>query len=162
MMNSLSSLKDESSRASSPSPFQPISGTVGQARSPTTSTSDPETDYEPAFNATVDTIKRGHLDAARQALRAGPLREELCEEIERDCETLRAFLNAANVSGLDDRRRQAEKRAGHSEGEGEERPTRSPVSSGEAACARFISTQQPELWLLSETHPSATFRLLRP
>lgn len=46
----------------------------------------------------MDTIRRGHLDAARQALRAGPLREELCEEIERDCEALRSFLNAAHVS----------------------------------------------------------------
>jgi len=109
MMSSLSSLKDfkerekeDPARSSSPSPFQPIGS---RSRSPTTS--HPETplsgptpgeSFDPAFNATVDTIKRGHLDAARQALRAGALRAELCDEIERDCENLRAFLNAANVS----------------------------------------------------------------
>lgn len=112
MMSSLSSLKDadrEQGRAASPSPFQPSSG--GRARSATAeSGTDTPTEwgngngngagesYDSSFNATVDTIKRGHLAAARSALSRGPLRDELEDEIERDCEALRAFLNAANVS----------------------------------------------------------------
>lgn len=116
VLSSLSSLKDgadalrernterfaEPTRSASPSPFTPSSN--ARSRSPTGPDSGPDTPlggsevYDPAFNATVDTIKAGHLDAARQALRAGPLRVELCEEIERDCEALRSFLNAASVS----------------------------------------------------------------
>lgn len=101
MMSSLSSLKDakDESRCASPSPFQPLSG---RTRSPSDSGPDTPTakeeSFEPRFHTTVDTIKRGHLDAARQALRRGPLRDELEEEIERDCEALRSFLSAAHVS----------------------------------------------------------------
>lgn len=105
MVSSLSSLKDEASRSASPSPFQPLSG---RTRSPPSysDSSGPDTPtgngndeiFEPAFNATVDTIKRGHMEAARKALSKGPLRSELEEEIERDCESLRSFLNAAHVS----------------------------------------------------------------
>lgn len=106
MLSSLSSLKDDNSRSASPSPFQPLSG---RSRSPPDADSGPDTPtgygygngsgevFEHPFNATVDTIKRGHLDAARKALSKGPLREELEEEIERDCEALRSFLNAAHV-----------------------------------------------------------------
>jgi len=43
-------------------------------------------------------IKKGHLEAARRSLKAGPLRDELEEEIERDCDQLREFLYAAQVS----------------------------------------------------------------
>lgn len=53
---------------------------------------------EVGFHETVDTIKRGHLEAARQAIRPGQVRDELEDEIERDCETLRGFLHAAQVS----------------------------------------------------------------
>ncbi|BEJ11659.1 hypothetical protein CspHIS471_0201190 [Cutaneotrichosporon sp. HIS471] len=101
MMSSLSSLKDNG-RSSSPSPFQPS----GRARA-NTGSSGTETPsewangsnetFEAGFNGTVDTIKRGHIAAARKALNRGPLREELEDEIERDCEALRAFLNAANI-----------------------------------------------------------------
>lgn len=118
MVSSLSSLKDadrELGRSSSPSPFQPIGGRTrsmtadsgsetptewsagGSANGNGNGSAPPEA-YETGFNATVDTIKRGHLTAARKALSRGPLRDELEEEIERDCEALRAFLNAANVS----------------------------------------------------------------
>ena len=46
----------------------------------------------------MDVIKKGHLEAARRTLKAGPLRDELEEEIERDCDQLREFLYAAQVS----------------------------------------------------------------
>jgi hypothetical protein len=103
MMSSLSSLKD-GERSASPSPFQPSGrGRANTADSgadtPTEWANGNET-FEAGFNATVDTIKRGHLAAARQALHRGPLRDELEDEIERDCEALRAFLNAANVSSV--------------------------------------------------------------
>jgi len=48
----------------------------------------------------VDLIKKGHLEAARKSLRAGPLRDELEEEIERDCDSLKDFLYAAQVRQL--------------------------------------------------------------
>lgn len=110
VISSLSSLKDskdDASRCASPSPFQPLSG---RTRSPSDSGPDTPTgaaaqeSFEPRFHTTVDTIKRGHIEAARQALRQGALRDELEEEIERDCEALRSFLSAAHVSsraGLD-------------------------------------------------------------
>lgn len=37
------------------------------------------------------------MEAARASLKGGPLRDELEEEIERDCESLRSFLYAAQV-----------------------------------------------------------------
>lgn len=52
------------------------------------------------FHDTVDTIKKGHLEAARKVIREGPIRDELEDEIERDCETLRGFLHAAQVSNI--------------------------------------------------------------
>lgn len=53
------------------------------------------------LHATVDTLKKGHLDAARVTVREGALRDELEEEIERDCESLRSFLQAAQVCLFD-------------------------------------------------------------
>lgn len=50
------------------------------------------------FHETVDTIKRGHLEAAKASLREGAMRDELIQEIEWDCENLRGFLQAAQVS----------------------------------------------------------------
>ena len=50
-----------------------------------------------AFHETVDVIKKGHLEAARRSLRPSGLRDELEEEIERDCEALRSFLSAAQI-----------------------------------------------------------------
>ena len=55
-------------------------------------------DESSAFHETVDVLKKGHLEAARRTLRAGSLRDELEDEIERDCESLRSFLSAAQVS----------------------------------------------------------------
>jgi aspartate kinase len=45
-------------------------------------------------------LKKAHVEAARAAVKGGPLREELEEEIERDCEGLRGFLHAAQVFHL--------------------------------------------------------------
>jgi aspartate kinase len=50
------------------------------------------------FDQTVDVLKRDHLEAARAAVKGEELREELVAEIEADCEGLRAFLAAAQVS----------------------------------------------------------------
>ncbi|TXT12910.1 hypothetical protein VHUM_01311 [Vanrija humicola] len=105
MISSFSSLKDDTpARSSSPSPFHPIAGKKedkSRSHSPTDS-SGPTTPtgsepHEPRFHQTVDTIKRSHLDAARATLKEGALRDELEEEIERDCEVLRSFLNAAHI-----------------------------------------------------------------
>ncbi|KAK1922001.1 putative aspartate kinase [Papiliotrema laurentii] len=100
MVSSISSLSQLDIRSSSPSPFTPSAG--GRSGSPTSphvaaaqgSSGVSETS---AFHETVDVIKKGHLDAARRCLRAGPLRDELEEEIERDCESLREFLYAAQI-----------------------------------------------------------------
>lgn len=50
-----------------------------------------------AFHETVDLVRKGHLEAARIAVGPGTMRDELEEEIERDCESLRSFLYAAQV-----------------------------------------------------------------
>lgn len=50
-----------------------------------------------AFHATVDILKRDHLEAARKAIKDEILLEELQEEIERDVEGLRGFLSAAQI-----------------------------------------------------------------
>ena len=50
-----------------------------------------------AFHETVDVIKKGHLEAARKTLGPSSLRDELEDEIERDCEALRSFLTAAQI-----------------------------------------------------------------
>lgn len=98
MMSSISSLAQLDMRSSSPSPFTP-SGRKSPS-SPTTHGAAPQSaeTNEPAFHATVDILKKGHLDAAKAAVRPGPMRDELEDEIERDCENLRSFLYAAQVS----------------------------------------------------------------
>lgn len=106
MSSSLSSLKDLKmtangyARSSSPSPFQssanPASPTVAQGDSGRES---PES-YLAGFHATVDILKRDHIEAARRQIRDEELLEELIHELERDCESLRSFLSAAQVSTL--------------------------------------------------------------
>lgn len=98
-MSSISSLREldlrSPSGSSSPSPFQSSGRRSGSPTSPMF-----EKASAPAnegFHETVDTIKRGHLEAARKCVREGPIRDELEDEIERDCETLRGFLHAAQV-----------------------------------------------------------------
>lgn len=51
----------------------------------------------PPFHATVDLIKEEHFKAAGESVQDPEIREELEEEIERDCEWLRSFLYAAKV-----------------------------------------------------------------
>lgn len=100
LMSSISSLREldlrSGSGASSPSPFQSTGRRSGSPTSPIDEKA-PGASSE-GFHDTVDTIKKGHLEAARKAIRAGPIRDELEDEIERDCETLRGFLHAAQVS----------------------------------------------------------------
>ncbi|WVR07616.1 hypothetical protein IAU60_004658 [Kwoniella sp. DSM 27419] len=99
MMSSISSLAQlDVSGRSSPSPFQSSSGrSRSPPKSPVTPGPSSGSEQESGFHKTVDTIKQGHLQAARDTLRAGPLRDELEEEIERDCEALRGFLYAAQI-----------------------------------------------------------------
>jgi aspartate kinase len=100
LMSSISSLRELDLRggsgASSPSPFQSSGRRSGSPTSPIDEKAPGATGE--GFHDTVDTIKKGHLEAARKAIRAGPIRDELEDEIERDCETLRGFLHAAQVS----------------------------------------------------------------
>jgi aspartate kinase len=99
LMSSISSLREldlrAGSGASSPSPFQSTGRRSGSPTSPIDEKAPGATSE--GFHDTVDTIKRGHLEAARKAIREGPVRDELEDEIERDCETLRGFLHAAQV-----------------------------------------------------------------
>ncbi|WVQ74304.1 hypothetical protein IAR50_003901 [Cryptococcus sp. DSM 104548] len=98
LASSISSLSqlDPTGRSSSPSPFQ-SSSSRSPPRSPSAAGLESRGPQEAAFHATVDTIKKGHLEAARASLKEGPLRDELEEEIERDCESLRGFLYAAQI-----------------------------------------------------------------
>lgn len=86
------------SRSASPSPFQssasPASPTVPQ---PESGRESPES-YTADFHATVDILKRDHIAAARKQIQDEELLEELIHELERDCESLRSFLSAAQVS----------------------------------------------------------------
>ncbi|OWZ35764.1 aspartate kinase [Cryptococcus neoformans c45] len=95
-VSSLSQLESQLGRSGSPSPFQ-SSSSRSPPRSPATPSQDSSISQEPAFHVTVDLIKKGHLEAARASLKGGPLRDELEEEIERDCESLRSFLYAAQI-----------------------------------------------------------------
>ncbi|KAF5366552.1 hypothetical protein D9758_008990 [Tetrapyrgos nigripes] len=52
---------------------------------------------EPKFNATVDLIREQHIKAANEAIHNPEIRNELEEEIERDCDWLRGFLFASQV-----------------------------------------------------------------
>ncbi|WWC64495.1 uncharacterized protein I303_107105 [Kwoniella dejecticola CBS 10117] len=100
-VSSLSQLDiNGSGRSSSPSPFFSSNRSRSPPKSPTTpstSAAQEVQDQEEGFHKTVDLIKKGHLEAARVTLRAGPLRDELEDEIERDCESLRGFLYAAQI-----------------------------------------------------------------
>ena len=98
MSSSLSSLSQLDIRSGPPSPFQP-SGASRSPPSPATPAVNGVSETA-SFHGTVDLIKKGHIQAARSAVRPGPMREELEDEIERDCETLRGFLYAAQVSKL--------------------------------------------------------------
>lgn len=58
-------------------------------------------DGKELFDDTVDEIKQGHLDAARQVIRNSPdVLAAVEEELEYDCERLRGFLRAAQVRSL--------------------------------------------------------------
>lgn len=79
-----------SPRSASPAPFFSLTPlTVPQAGQPS-----------PEFNATVDTIRLEHLNAAKASIRDPRILEELEAEIERDCDWLRSFLFAAQVGFL--------------------------------------------------------------
>ncbi|WWC94968.1 hypothetical protein V866_001820 [Kwoniella sp. B9012] len=96
-ISSLTQLDINNTRSSSPSPFTSSSNrSRTPPKSPTAQEEEPNEEEE-GFHKTVDLIKKGHLEAARNSLRAGPLRDELEEEIERDCESLRGFLYAAQI-----------------------------------------------------------------
>ncbi|WVR00111.1 hypothetical protein IAU59_007253 [Kwoniella sp. CBS 9459] len=103
MSSSISSLSQldvsGGGRSSSPSPFTSSSNrTRSPPKSPTTPSLESSQTAEPeGFHKTVDTIKAGHLEAARATLKPGPLRDELEEEIDKDCEALRGFLYAAQI-----------------------------------------------------------------
>lgn len=55
----------------------------------------------PNFIDTVDLLRREHLAAASDAVKDPIILKELEAEIERDCEWLRGFLSAAQVSPFD-------------------------------------------------------------
>jgi aspartate kinase len=102
-MSSISSLREldlrsnHGSGSSSPSPFQSSGRRSGSPTSPMLERQAAAAASNEGFHDTVDTIKKGHMDAARKVIREGPIRDELEDEIERDCETLRGFLHAAQV-----------------------------------------------------------------
>lgn len=50
------------------------------------------------FNATVDQIKNDHIEAARVAVKDADILAELEDDLDYDCERLRSFLLAAQVS----------------------------------------------------------------
>ena len=97
------------SRASSPSPFVPLSSCTPTPSSLSSSLSSlpavsapaaaaaAQEDETPDFNRTVDQIRDDHFESARGAVKDEGLLEELLAEIERDCEGLRSFLYAAQV-----------------------------------------------------------------
>ena len=94
VMSSISSLRDMDLRSSSPSPFTPS----GRSRSPPSPSVNGANGSDlPAFHETVDVLKKGHVDAAKAAVRPGAIRDELLDEIESDCENLRNFLYAAQI-----------------------------------------------------------------
>ena len=53
---------------------------------------------EPPFFATVDLIRSEHIRAARSSITGVTILKELEEEIEKDCDALRSFLMAVQVS----------------------------------------------------------------
>lgn len=52
----------------------------------------------PTFSETVDVIRSEHINAAKVAVRNPELLKELEAEIDRDCESIRSFLFATQVS----------------------------------------------------------------
>ncbi len=52
----------------------------------------------PVYNVTVDLIRQEHINAARESVRDPDIRKELEAEIESDCDWLRSFLFASQVS----------------------------------------------------------------
>lgn len=54
----------------------------------------------PLFNVTVDRIKEDHLIAARAVVKDAEILRELEDDLKYDCERLRSFLLAAQVSRL--------------------------------------------------------------
>ena len=52
-----------------------------------------------SFNGTVDILRLEHLTAARSAVRDPEILKELEYQIERDIDSLRSFLFAAQVRG---------------------------------------------------------------
>lgn len=80
-------------------PMTPLRGDDPLAISPLTPLTVPQPDQIlPEFNKTVDIIRVQHLDAARAAVRNPEVLQALEAEIERDCDWLRGFLFAAQVS----------------------------------------------------------------
>lgn len=57
-------------------------------------------DTLPEFHATVDLIREEHFNAARASVQDPDILQKLEAEIERDCEWLRSFLYASQVSGV--------------------------------------------------------------
>ncbi|KAL0957999.1 hypothetical protein HGRIS_000174 [Hohenbuehelia grisea] len=51
----------------------------------------------PEFHATIDLLRQEHLNAAKNSLQSPEILKALVDEIERDCEWLRAFLAAAQI-----------------------------------------------------------------
>ncbi|KAF8520926.1 aspartate kinase [Hysterangium stoloniferum] len=73
------------------------SGSSPRATSPPPSTPLYSSSCSQPFNGTVDLLKSEHITAAKQAVNDPALLKELINEIEHDCEALRAFLHATQV-----------------------------------------------------------------
>lgn len=58
----------------------------------------PTGNNDPPFFATVDLIRSEHMMAARSSITSPTILRELEEEIEKDCDALRSFLMAIQVS----------------------------------------------------------------
>ena len=58
----------------------------------------PANGASPTFSNTVDVIRSEHLTAARSCIRNPKILQELEAEIEHDCDGLRSFLFAAQVT----------------------------------------------------------------
>jgi aspartate kinase len=103
MSSSIASLRDLKmtgngySRSGSPSPFQSSANPPSPTAAQNESGRDSPESYLAAFHATVDVLKRDHVAAARKQVQDEELLEELIHELERDCESLRSFLSAAQV-----------------------------------------------------------------
>ncbi|GHJ85499.1 hypothetical protein NliqN6_1901 [Naganishia liquefaciens] len=103
MSSSIASLRDLKmtgsgySRSASPSPFQSSANPSSPSATQTESGRDSPDSYLSAFHLTVDILKRDHIEAARKQVQDQELLEELIHELERDCESLRSFLSAAQI-----------------------------------------------------------------